>query len=205
MHTLHALLAGLAAGLAVASQVGPVTLLLVETAATGGRRAGAAAGLGVATADLAFAAAAAATGAAAGRVLAAHHGQIRLAGAVVLAAVAVHGMVALWRHRGEPARSLAPTTRAHYARFLSLTAVNPLTIVSFAAVAGALSLRDVSTGVAFALGVGAGSAGWHLALSLAAGGVGARLTARVRIALGVAGRVAILAMACALATGAQGV
>jgi threonine/homoserine/homoserine lactone efflux protein len=196
----HALLAGLATGLAIATQVGPVTLLLLEAAATGGRRVGAAAGLGVATADLAFAAVAACAGAAAGRALSDHRSQIRLAGAVVLAAVAVHGLVTMWRHRGQQARVPTPTAGAHYARFLSMTAVNPLTIVSFAAVAGALSLRDVDTGAAFAIGVGAASAGWHLALSAAAGGVGPRLTARVRTALGVAGRIAVLAIAVSLAT-----
>jgi threonine/homoserine/homoserine lactone efflux protein len=202
MPPLHALLAGLATGLAIATQVGPVTLLLLESAATGGRRVGAAAGLGVATADLTFAAVAAAAGATAGRALSDHRSQIRLAGALVLAVVAVHGLVTLWRRRGEPSRVPTPTPGAHYARFLSITLVNPLTIVSFAAVAGALSLRDLATGAAFAAGVGLASAGWHLALSTAAGGIGPRLTGRVRTALGVAGRVAVLGIACALATSA---
>jgi len=59
MDATAALIAGLVAGLAIAMQIGAVSLLLVETAVAGGVRVGVAAGLGVATVDLMFAAAAA--------------------------------------------------------------------------------------------------------------------------------------------------
>ena len=95
-----ALLSGAGAGLAVAVQVGAVSLLVVETAMRGGSRAGVAAGMGVATADLGFAAVAAAAGGAAGAALAGHENEIRLCAAVVLAAVAVHG---LWHGSGHAA------------------------------------------------------------------------------------------------------
>src|SRR5829696_3243904 len=99
-----ALLAGLAAGLAIAVQVGAVSLLLVEAAVVAGPRVGLAAGMGVATADLAFAIAAATAGGAAGALLAEHEGEIRVAAALVLAAIAVHGLVALRREEHAPAR-----------------------------------------------------------------------------------------------------
>ena len=70
-------MAGLVAGLAIAAQVGAVSLLLVENAIVAGPRAAVAAGMGVATADLAFAVIAAVTGGAAGAVLSSHETEIR--------------------------------------------------------------------------------------------------------------------------------
>jgi arginine exporter protein ArgO len=226
MDPMAALFAGLAAGLAIAVQVGAVSLLLVETTVTGGPRLGVAAGMGVATADLAFAAVAAAAGGAAGAALADHEAEIRIAAAATLAAIAAAGLVALMRSgeaeaageshdrrsgvaegQGRP-RGIASrprprrgTTRAHYARFLAITAANPLTIASFAAVAAALSLDGPLAATTFTAGVGLASAAWHLVLTVAAGCAGRRLTPRVRRGLAVGGRVAVLAIAAQLALG----
>jgi threonine/homoserine/homoserine lactone efflux protein len=197
-----ALIAGLAAGLAIAMQVGVVSLLLVETAVVGGPRTGVAAGMGVATADLAFAVVAAVAGAAAGAVLAGHEGEIRMFAATVVAAIAVHGLVTIARERSAAsAISDEPSgrPRAAYARFLAITAANPLTIASFAAVAAALSLDGPAAAVAFAAGVGFASAAWHLALTLVAGHAGRWMTPRVRRGLAIGGRVAVLAIAAHLA------
>lgn len=231
-----ALIAGLAAGLAIAMQVGAVSLLLVETAVTDGPRVGVAAGMGVAAADLGFAAIAAAAGGAAGAALASHETELRLIAATVIAAIAVHGLMAIGRDRNaaaaarstggedpesdEPrasaashaasddtprASASAPVSRAcarsHFARFLAITAANPLTIASFAAVAAALSLDGPAAAAAFAAGVGVASAAWHLLLSLAAGHAGRWLTPRVRRRLAIAGRLAVLAIAARLAFG----
>ncbi|HEX8068077.1 MAG TPA: hypothetical protein VF520_16285 [Thermoleophilaceae bacterium] len=214
-----ALLAGLAAGLAVAAQVGAVSLLLVEAAVARGPRVGVAAGMGVATADLLFGAVAAAGGGAAGAALASHQSEIRLAAAALLGAIALHGLAALAGGSGAGARAAAggPGARlaagpdrparaggplAHYARFLAITAANPLTIVSFAAIAGALTLDGPRAAAAFAAGVGLGSAAWHLVLTVAAGHVGRRLTPRAGRGLAVGGRLAVLAIAAHLALGA---
>ena len=145
-----ALVAGLAAGLAIAMQVGAVSLLLVEAAVVAGPRVGVAAGMGVATADLGFAVIAAAAGGAAGAALSSHETEIRVVAAIVVSALAVHGLIALAREReragggadaeDEAARAGAAddrAPRAHFARFLAITAANPLTIASFAAVAAA--------------------------------------------------------------------
>lgn len=204
MDPTAALIAGLAAGLAIAMQVGAVSLLLVETAVAGGKRVGIAAGMGVATVDLLFAAAAAAAGATAGAVLAAHETEIRLVAAATLAGIAVHGLVGLRRTvaartdetvRDEPAS-------AHYARFFAITMLNPLTIASFAAVATSLPLGNPAAAIAFATGVGAASAGWHLALTAAAGHAGRWITPRIHRGLAVGGRVAVLLIAAHLATSA---
>jgi threonine/homoserine/homoserine lactone efflux protein len=205
-----ALLAGLAAGLAIAMQVGAVSLLLVDAAVTAGPRAGMAAGMGVAAADLGFAAVAAAAGGTAGAALASHETEIRVVAAIAVAAIAIHGLIALAREGSNPATETAagdPAVlrgggpRAHFARFLAITAANPLTIASFAAVAAALSLEGALAAVAFAAGVGLASAAWHLILSLAAGHAGRWMTPRFRRGFGVAGRLAVLAIAAHLALG----
>src|SRR3954452_1485655 len=99
MDPTAALLAGLIAGLAIAMQVGAVSLLLIEASVVRGPRVGVAAGMGVATADLAFAAVAAVAGGAAGAALSSHESEIRLIAAIVLAAIAAHGLTGLIRDR----------------------------------------------------------------------------------------------------------
>jgi threonine/homoserine/homoserine lactone efflux protein len=201
-----ALIAGLAAGLAIAMQVGAVSLLLVEASVVAGPRAGAAAGMGVATADLGFAAVAAAAGGAAGAALSSHETEIRVIAAIVVAAIALHGLVGLARDRRRAASAPVEETasgaapRTHFARFLAITAANPLTIASFAAVAAALSLDGPVAAAAFAA-VGLASAAWHLTLTLAAGHAGRWMTPRVRRGFAVAGRLAVLAIAAHLALG----
>lgn len=203
MDPTAALIAGLIAGLAVAMQVGAVSLLLVEAAVAAGPRAGVAAGMGVATVDFGFAAIAAVAGGVAGPAIAGYEGEIRIVGALVLAAMALHGLVALARERGPSPVAAAPTgaPRAHYARFLAITAANPLTIASFAAVAAGLTLDGPAAAVAFAAGVGAASAGWHVVLTVTAGHAGRWITPPIRRGLAIGGRVVVLAIAAHLALG----
>ncbi len=201
MDPTAALTAGLIAGLAVAMQVGAVSLLLVEAAVAAGPRAGVAAGMGVATVDFGFAAIAAVAGGVAGPALAGYEGEIRIVGALVLAAMALHGLVALARERGPSPVAVAPSgaPRTHYARFLAITAANPLTIASFAAVAAGLTLDGPASAAAFAAGVGAASAGWHVVLTVTAGHAGRWITPPIRRGLAIGGRVVVLAIAAHLA------
>jgi threonine/homoserine/homoserine lactone efflux protein len=205
MDPTAALLAGLAAGLAVAVQFGAVSLLLVEAAVASGPRAGIAAGMGVATADLAFAAVAVTAGGAAGVALSSHQQEIRIGAAVLIAAIALHGLVALGR-AGEVRPHEPAATRggagALYARFVAITAANPLTIASFAAITAALSVEGPAAAAAFAGGVGLASAGWHVVLTVAAGHAGRWMTPPARRALAIAGRLGVLAIALHLALGA---
>jgi threonine/homoserine/homoserine lactone efflux protein len=211
MDATAAVIAGLVSGLAIAMQFGAVSALLLETAMTAGPRAGAAAGLGVATVDLAFAAVAVVAGGAARAALTGHEAELNAAAAVVLAAVALLGLRSVVRGRSpaEPARAAGglPLPRhgspsAEYVRFLAITAVNPLTIVSFVSVAASLSLTGFLARVAFVTGVGAASAGWQLSLTLSAGHAGRRITPAVQRAVALGGRVVVLGVATrfALAT-----
>ena len=203
MNSTAALVAGLAAGLAIAMQVGAVSLLLVEAAVVEGPRRAIAAGMGVATADLAFAVVAVAVGGAAGAALAGHQDEIRLFAAAVLAAIAVHGLMGLRSGRDQVSADSAPHhspgARVHYARFLAITIANPLTIASFVAVAASLSLAGLAAGAAFVAGVGVASAVWHLALTLVAAHAGRWVTPRIRRGLAIGGRLAVLAIAVNLA------
>jgi threonine/homoserine/homoserine lactone efflux protein len=203
MDPTAALLAGIAAGLAIAMQVGAVSVLLVETAVVAGPRAGVAAGMGVATADLAFAALAAAGGGTAGAALSSHEAEIRLVAAAALAAIAIHGLIALRRRAAAmPADVSRRPAAAHYGGFLAITAANPLTIASFAAVAASLSLRGPAAGAAFAAGVGIASVAWHVVLTLAAGRAGRWITPPVQRRLSIGGRLVVLAIAANLALAA---
>jgi threonine/homoserine/homoserine lactone efflux protein len=197
MDAPSALTAGLVAGIAIAAQVGAVSLLLVDTALVTGPRAAVAAGMGVATADFGFAVLAVLGGGAAGAALSGHEFEIRLVAAVTLAVIAIYGLV---KSSDGETRAVVATrsARAQYSRFLAITAVNPLTIASFAAVAASLSLHGLVPYAAFVAGVGAASAGWHAFLTLSAAHVGRWITPRVQRNLGVAGRVAILALAVRL-------
>jgi threonine/homoserine/homoserine lactone efflux protein len=201
MDPTAALLAGLVAGLAIAMQVGAVSLLLIEASVVAGPRVGVAAGMGVATADLGYAAIAAAAGGAAGAALSSHESEIKVLAAIVLAGIAVHGLARL---RTEPPQPVAASgaSGSHYLRFLAITGANPLTIASFAAVAAALSLDGPGAAIAFAAGVGVASAAWHVALTLAAGHAGRWITPRIRRGLAIGGRLLVLAIAAHLALGA---
>jgi threonine/homoserine/homoserine lactone efflux protein len=199
MDPAAALIAGLVAGIAIAVQVGAVSLLLIEAALAAGPRAGVAAGMGVATADFAFAVVAAVAGGAAGAVLASHEREIRVVAAIVLAAIAVHGLVTVLGRRSAATGGAPPPEAAHYRRFLAITIANPLTVASFAAVAAALSLNGAAAAAAFAIGVGAASAGWHALLTLAAGHAGRWMTPAISRALAVGGRVVVLGIAAHLA------
>jgi threonine/homoserine/homoserine lactone efflux protein len=199
MDPTAALIAGLVAGFAIAMQVGAVSLLLIEASIVAGPRAGVAAGMGVATADFIFAVVAAAAGSAVGAALSSHEAEIKIVAAAALAAIALHGIFGLWRDPEPRTLDAGGTARSHFSRFLAITAVNPLTIASFAAVAAALSLGGTEATIAFVLGVGAASAGWHLILTLAAGHAGRWITPGIRRALAFGGRALVLAIALRLA------
>ena len=201
MDIAGALITGLVAGIAIATQVGAVSLLLIDTALVVRPRAAVAAGMGVATADFGFAVVAVAAGGTAGAVLADHETQIHLAAAAVLAAIAIHGLATL--SRSATVVDFAPTDspRAQYFRLLAITAVNPLTIISFAAIAATLSLSGFAPYAAFVAGVGIASGAWHLFLTLTAAHATRWITPRLQRVLGIAGRILILAFAARLALG----
>jgi arginine exporter protein ArgO len=209
--TISALLLGVVAGLGVAVPLGAVGVLVLRTGLTSGWRIAAAGALGVASVDLAYAVVATVAGSAVAALLAGHEHAVRLAGAAVLCALAARGLWRAWkarRTRGadpDPATDRPGAVRAGaaWARFVGLTALNPLTVVYFAVVAAGLATRWVGAveRVAFVLGVAAASAAWQLVLAGLGAFAGSRARPGVRLVMGVLGDVVVLGLAAALALG----
>lgn len=193
----EALLSGVLAGLAVAVPLGAIGVLIVELAATHGFRTGWAAGLGTATADLFYGAAAAFAGGAAVAALSAVRTELRIAGGLVLLAVALHGLGRARRVAGSPPARAPRAGGRTYATFLGLTAINPLTIVIFASIVA--GLPEIASGglpakLAFVVGVGGASALWQTALA-GGGSVLGRAGPRARLATTVVGHLIVLGLA----------
>ncbi|RYV50615.1 LysE family transporter [Pengzhenrongella frigida] len=169
---IAALLTGLAAGYAVALPLGAIGVLLLHEGMTRGARPAAAGAVGVAVVDALYAVCAVVGGGWVATVLGGHEAAVRLVAAVVLGAVAVGGIVRTLR--SEP--GLAPVgpdgaaglrLGATFARFVALTAVNPLTALAFVALAAGFTSRwpTAIDGAAFVVGVAVASLGWQLALA----------------------------------------
>ncbi len=198
------LVLGVLAGLAVAVPVGPVGLLLLRSGLVDGVRVAVGAACGVATVDLAYAVVAVLVGTPVSRALGAHADVVRAGSAAVLVAVGAVGLVATLRSAHRPPPEPVPTGPASpvraYLRFVALTAVNPLTAVTFTTVAVALAVGVAGPGsvVAFVVGAGLASLGWQLTLALSSGFLGRQLGVRARAWVSVAGAGAVVLAGVAL-------
>ncbi len=168
---LEVVVSGLVTGWAIAVPIGAVGAFLVALTARTSFRVGAAGALGIATVDGAYAALAVAAGAALSALLAPVAGPLRIASGVVLLGIAgLTAAHALARRAGARGPAVVRPGPA-YALFVGLTAVNPTTVVYFAAIV--LGNRHLVTGpaeaVVFVLAAFLASASWQLAL--AGGGV----------------------------------
>lgn len=198
---LTALLSGVLAGLGVAVPPGAVAVLLLREALTRGRAHGVAAGLGIATTDAGYALVAVLAGAAVAGPIAAHATGLRVLAGSVLAGIALLG-IARTRHAGQPSDVAevpgpAGSTWRTWARFAGVTLVNPTTALAFTVLVVAIGERwdGAAERVAFVLGVGVGSLGWHVLLALLAARAGDRLDPRRRARLGLVGHGLVLALA----------
>lgn len=202
-----AFLAGLVAGYGVAVPVGAIAILILGLSARTSFRVGAAAALGVATADGLYAAVAALGGTAVAGGLAPIAGPLRWVAAAVLLVLAGH---TAWRAVRPAAPAAAPVVRGGldtpsraFTAILALTLLNPATVVYFAAlILGRPDIGDAGTGAAllFVLGAFLASASWQLLIAgggtlvgrAVAGSRGRRGTALLSSAIIAALAVAIL-------------
>ncbi|PSK66162.1 hypothetical protein B0E53_01906 [Micromonospora sp. MH33] len=204
-----AFLAGLVAGYGVAVPVGAIAILILGLSARTSFRVGAAAALGVATADGLYAAVAVLGGAAVAAVIAPVAEPLRLVAAAVLFALAAHGAWRALRSRlaaraAAVNRGLDTAGRA-FGGILALTLLNPATVIYFAALVlgrnDATGRNPVGAGL-FVLGAFLASASWQL---LIAGGgtlVGRVLTGpRGRLVTALASSAIIAALAVATLLG----
>lgn len=168
---IAAIVAGAVAGWAVAIPIGAIGMLLISLSSRVSLRVGAAAALGVATTDGAYALLATLGGAALAAAIAPTAPVLRWVGVVVLVAIAARTAWTATRHYREkttppPGAALSTPVRA-YASFIGLTAVNPTTVLTFAAlvIAGSTVLRSVTEQVVFAVAAFVASAVWQLLLA----------------------------------------
>jgi arginine exporter protein ArgO len=205
---LPELIAGAAAGLAVAMPVGAVGAYLLGLAARSAWRTAAAAALGVATVDGVYAVVAALGGLTLSRWLERVGDTLEVVAALVLVAVATRTAGTALRHYRHPVRRAvtpAASPGRAYLALVAMTAVNPATLVTFGAVAlGRLGAEGAGwTGTAlFAAGAFAASAAWQLLLAGSGSVLGRLLRGpRAQLGLGLASGAVMLALAAGLVLG----
>jgi threonine/homoserine/homoserine lactone efflux protein len=213
---IGAFLAGAVAGFGVAIPVGPIAILILDTALRRGLRPGLAAGAGAATADGIYATIAGIGGAAIAGFIAPVSTPLRWASVAVLVVIAARGLLAVRREMGasaipvgSPAGAPDPESAARhralatYLRFLGLTIVNPTTVVYFAALV--VGLPALSGGAAervvFAAGAFLASISWQSLLALVGAVVHRRLPPSARVYTSLAGNLIVLALAANILRG----
>jgi threonine/homoserine/homoserine lactone efflux protein len=163
-------------GFTVAAAVGPISLLTIRRTLEHGRRYGLASGLGVALADGTYAAIAAFGLTAVTSILVGARAILGIVGGVVIVYLGLRTMTS------RPTEAAAVTERpgmpAATASIYGLTMTNPMTILSFAALFGALGLTRQGIGEAAVLTIGVflGSSLWWLLLVTAVGWLRSRVT-----------------------------
>jgi threonine/homoserine/homoserine lactone efflux protein len=167
------LIKGLAVGIAIAAPVGPVALLCIQRALSGGWLAGSASGLGAAAADTLYGSIAAFSLSLIENFLIDHRYQIAIGGGVLLCLLGIR--VILSKPMEIPAR---PSNSAFglvgvFLGTFMLTLANPTTVLSFIAIFAAINITAASGDYAAAgilvAGVFAGSAIWWLCLAIGVG------------------------------------
>lgn len=137
--TLQLVLTGLGIGVLMAAPIGPVNVLVIQRAATGGFWAGLAAGIGAVLGDGLLAAIAAFSVTAISDVVTAYSGQIRLVGGLLLIAFGLALLVA------RPALTIPVGQKSHLLEHMGiipqtffLAVTNPGAILGMAAMIGGL-------------------------------------------------------------------
>jgi len=191
---MEGFVSGLLAGYGIAVPVGAVSILIMTIGMRSGFRTGFMAGAGAATADLIYATAASLGGAALVALLTPVSLYLRVAGGIVLVALAAYGTVrGFMPHaegRTEPARGPFGT----YAQLLGITLINPLTVVYFTALVlgrdGAAASSTLDR-VLFVPGAALASLSWQTLLAAAGSLLHARLPEAVRKGATVVGNLII--------------
>ncbi|PZF81678.1 LysE family transporter [Jiangella anatolica] len=171
-----AIVAGLLAGYGIAIPVGAVGAYLVALTARTSLSVGAGAALGIAAVDGGYAIAAVLGGAALAGAIEPYAVPLRWASAVVLLTMAVIGAVAaIRRHRAgtsgaddpDDGRADRVTPARAFVTFAGITAINPMTVVYFAAlvIGSGAQLAAGLEGVVFVAAAFAASASWQLLLA----------------------------------------
>lgn len=197
-------LAGIVAGLGVAMPLGAVGVLLLREGLENGFPIAAAAAAGVAVVDLVYCAFAAVVGTQVASTLEHHHGVFLLVSGLVIVGIGVRQLIATWRGSGAPASGTVDQTSAWraFARFVVLTAINPITLVYFVALAGAVTTSNDSwvAPVVFVTAVGLSSLAWQLVVAGAGSLFGASISAGASRIVGVIASSFVVSLGAAVLT-----
>jgi len=198
---------GALAGLAIAVPLGAIAVLLLAEGAARGFRRGLPASAGVAAVDAVYAALAVGAGAALAPVIGTWGAWPGAIGGIVLVGLGGRGIRSALRPTDMDAAGAAPRPARgwhRFAAFFALTALNPATLLYFAAIVAGLAstVRSPASAALFVAGVALASFAWQSLLV----GVGALLHRRagagLRRATGVVGGCAIALFGVALLVGA---
>ncbi|MCW2858195.1 MAG: Lysine exporter protein [Marmoricola sp.] len=197
---LDVLLSGLVTGYAIAVPVGAVAALIVTLSARTSWTVGAAAGLGVACVDGLYAAVAVIAGRAVAHAL--KPVESVLQGIAVAVLLLIAGLTLLHALRPAPGRDDGAgrtwTPLRAWATFVAITAVNPATVVYFAAIVlgGSVHLHGLSQGAVFIAAAFAASASWQVLVASLGSGLGHWISGpRGRRTTGILAAVVIAALA----------
>lgn len=178
---LDVLLAGLVTGYAIAVPVGPVAALIIALAARDGWRVGAAAGLGVAAVDGAYALLAVLAGTAVAAALGPIEHTLGVASTLALLTIAALTLLHAVRPANDGAGE-APgwSPLKAWVTFVGITAVNPATVIYFAAIVlgGSVDIDGPAEGTAFVVAAFLASASWQVFVAGLGTALGRRWGAR---------------------------
>jgi threonine/homoserine/homoserine lactone efflux protein len=183
--TIELYLRGLAIGFAIAFALGPIGLLVIRRTVDRGWAYGFLSGAGVATADAMYGAIAAFGLTAVTTMLVGIDRPLGVVGGAVLVVLAVRSLRSSLRSPGTatagPERGRLGSPLAAWASMVALTATNPATILSFAALFASIGAGTggPAGAIAVVLGVFTGSVTWWALLTGTIAGLRARLTPRV--------------------------
>lgn len=169
------LLSGLVTGYAIAVPVGAVAALIITLSSRTSWAVGASAGLGVATVDGGYAAVAVVAGHAVAQALEPIEAGLQVVSMVALLVIAALTLLHAVRPGGTGAqdgRSWTPL-RA-WLVFVGITAVNPATVVYFAAIVlgGTVDIDGAAEGTVFVLAAFLASASWQVFVASLGTGLG---------------------------------
>lgn len=195
---------GALAGLGIALPLGAIGVLLLGEGIARGFRRGAPAALAVGAVDTSYSAVAVAFGAAAAPVIGGWGRWPAVLGGAVLLVIATLG---LWRSSRPPADGATPPAGSGWRRFvlfLGLTAINPATLVYFAAITVGLAgrLGTPAAAAAFVAGVGLASVSWQLVVVGTGAALRHRITERARRLSVVIGNLVVGGLGVAMLVGA---
>ena len=157
-------------GLSIAAPVGPIGLLTIQRTLDAGWRAGLATGMGAAAADTVYGAVGAFGATALIAWLVGAKTWLAVFGGLVLLRLAWWGWLQGAGSEGGAAPAPVPALWTCFATTFALTLSNPMTIVSFIAIFGAMSAQVAGgSPLVMVAGVFVGSALWWLALSISVG------------------------------------